>query len=339
MVTDLIPIRTTTRKTGVVRRSPDVAVAAIPLFQRLRETLQAASRFQSNIRQSDARGSRIWKEPPLFFFDSLTRSDSTPPRTTTTRFPWKRTASPHERDPVGAAAWAALPNLLDDALTVLGSSVEARHAARAIPGLREAAQPLVADHPRIRQFADVLAVLDDAVLVVVHPEAQIGVRVLVQGIADVGQFHILLANELLGSPMDGRMAGPRPDPRQVAACQDESAGPDLMAEAWFQLYQAAVLEQPALASNPSPSHPDGFMGVEHWLWPQDTLASIPRVQGERLLILGEPVYPIVWPVARRVPLVRGSLTVLERFTPAQVARWLEARTGRSSPVPEQRRAA
>lgn len=320
VVSDLIPMRMMSRKSRVVAPTPDVAVTAIPLFQQLRDTLFDAGRFLENRAKRAARSSRIWNEPPLFFFQHPQSAAS--PRSRMQPKPQSDHTS-HAYS-AGSAAWSALPDLIDDALSVLASSVTARHAARAVSGLMTVVESLKSDHPRIQQLADVLAVHDDAVLMVAHPAARVGVRVVVHGIADIGQLHILLAAVLRGDPADLRVPGAQPDSHIVAASQDGFIGSDPIVESYFQLYQAAAL-------TPIGTLPQGFAGVQHWLWPQDTLADIPRVQGERILFLGEPVYPMSWSAARRVPLVRGNVTVLERYSPAQITHWLETRTGCSLP--------
>lgn len=333
MVSDLIPMWALTQETRVVSPMPDVAVAAIPLLQQLRDTLLVAGRFREGYRRHAARSSRIWNEPPLFFFQQAQSRASSPESESESESP-PQASSPQERhrDPVGAAAWAALPHLLDDALSVLASSVTARHTARAVTGLVTAAESLQTEHPHIRQLVEVLAVLDDAVLVIVHPEARAGWRVVVSGVTDVGQLQILLAEEWRDHPAPMPLSGSRPSHPTVAACPDPAASSNQTVESHFQLYQSVALTADGTV-------PGGLAGVEHWLWPGDALAAIPRVQGERILLLGEPVYPLSWPAVRRAPLVQGRLTVLERYSPSQVTHWLEARIGRSLPVSRLRQAA
>ena len=127
---------------------------------------------------------------------------------------------------------------VDDLLTVLASSAEVRHTARAVPGLREATQTLAAEHPKAQQIAAILAVPDDEVVRVIHPAARAGFQVLVRGVANVEQFHALLADAVTGDPAHGLLPGARPDPWVLAAYQDAPALDEgLVAFTRFQFFR------------------------------------------------------------------------------------------------------
>src|SRR5437868_915455 len=85
------------------------------------------------------------------------------------------------RPPQAAAAWDSLPDLTDDALTVLSACPLTRRVARAVPGLADAAAGLAADHPRARELVELLALPEDEVFLVVHPAARAGFRVTTRG--------------------------------------------------------------------------------------------------------------------------------------------------------------
>ncbi len=297
---------------------PDVAVAALPLLTRLRDALAAAGRFRDccRARQTRSHAAR-WGTPPLFFFDAPAAG------LPAARFPAAGDAAAvTAADPLAAAAWDALPGLIDDALCVLGASVEARHAGRAVPDLIAAANTLAADHAGARRLADTLAVTDDEVVRVLHPHARAGFRLAVRGVADFEQFAVLLAHAVTGDPTAGRLPGPRPDPRAVAAYQGRPAddADDLVAHARFQFYRPAALR-------PGGTLPTGFAGADHWLWGRQPLSELPRIDGERVVLIGDPVVRSTWDVAPMLPHVAAGVDVLEVMSEAAVGDWLGGRRG------------
>jgi len=66
----------------------------------------------------------------------------------------------------------------------------------------------------------------------------------------------------------------------------------MVAEVRFQLFKPSAVR-------PDGSAPAGFTGSDHWLWPQQPLASVPRIDGERVILLGEPAFRTTWEVERR----------------------------------------
>jgi hypothetical protein len=230
------------------------------------------------------------------------------------------------RDPAAVRGCVELAELADDALTVLAAGADARHAARAVSGLAEAAAGLAADHPKARQIAEVLAVPDDEVVRVIHPAARAGFRVLVRGVADVYQFHVLLADAVTGDPARGLLPGSRPDPRVIAAYRDAPAvGPEPVAVARFQFFRPQALL-------PDGTLPPGFAGSDDWLWGPEPLSAVPRVDGERAVLIAEPTVRASWDAVRRVSWLNGELDVIEVMTAAEVTHWIEARTGRRLPA-------
>jgi hypothetical protein len=298
--------------------APDVAFAALPLFDRLRDALRAAARFRDLCRRTE-RGR--WGVPPLFFFEPDLQLEWDTLRPARDRVPSAVIAGVSRRDPAAARACVELAALADDVLTILAAGPEPRHAARAVPGLAEAATELAADHPKARQIAEALAVPDDEVVRVVHPAARAGFRVLVRGVADVAQFHVLLADAVTGDPARGLLPGARPDPRVVEIYRDAPPdGAELVAVTRFQLFRPQALR-------PDGTLPPGFTGTDDWLWGPEPLTAVPRVDGERTVLIAEPTVRTSWDAARRLPWLNGDLDVIEVLTAAEVTGWLEARTG------------
>jgi hypothetical protein len=300
--------------------APDVPFASIPLFVRLRDTLRAAARFRDRCRAADTR--RRWGVPKLFFFDPDLQLEWQTVRLPADQVPGAVIAAAARRDPADARACVELVELIDDTLTVLAAGAEARHAARAVPGLAEAAAALADDHPKARQVADALAVPDDEVIRVIHPAARAGFRVLVRGVADIYQFHALLADAVTGNSARGLLPGARPDPRVVAAYRDAPAGyPEPVAVSRWQLFRPQALR-------PDGTLPPGFAGSDDWLWGPELLAAVPRLDGERTVLLAEPTVKTSWDAVRKLPWLDGELELVEVMPAAGVADWIAARTGR-----------
>jgi hypothetical protein len=140
-------------------------------------------------------------------------------------------------------------------------------------------------------------------------------------VADLSQFHVLLADAVTGPPARGLLPGKRPDERVAAAYRDGAVDPDAdVATARFQLYRPAALR-------PDGTLPPAFRGADHWLWGHESPADVPAVGGERVVLLGDPPYPRQWPAGRRFPDVRGELDLLGVLAPAAVEGWLHALTG------------
>ncbi|HJZ57352.1 MAG TPA: hypothetical protein VKE74_20455 [Gemmataceae bacterium] len=275
--------------------TPDPAFAALPRLTRLRDALTAP--------RPVSRPSR-WREPAVFFFDSSRQSEYTASR---------EVAHP-EPGPLAERIAAELPALF--------AFVEVRRVARAIPGLREAAA--ATRLPAAKDLAELLAIPDDETVLVLHPQTRTGFRLFVRGVADVAQFHLLMldaAGELLpGSPLPSRFR---------TACAEADpvipAGVPMTAEARFQLFQPSAVQ-------PDGSIPTGFRGCEHWLWGSQPLAALPRVDGERVVLLGEPAFRQTWEVERRFPAMRAEVRLLEVLGAFQVAERLGRLVGQPVPV-------
>jgi hypothetical protein len=269
---------------------PDPGYDAVSWFTHLRDRLAAAIPTRTH---------RAWKEPPVFFFDRRRQAelDATRP------------APPADADPyaeVSAHIRAELPGLF--------ASVEVRRVARAVDGLRRAAEALAPVCPAAKDLTDLLAVPDDEVFLVLDPARRVGFRLAARGLVDVGQFHLLLGDAVAGGVPE----------RFVAACRDANAavpaGVPMVAEARFQLYAPAALRADA-------SLPTTFGGCEHWLWPTAPLAAVPRIDGERVVLLGPPAYLATWDVSRRFPAMPAELRVVEALSPFRVAERLSRLTG------------
>jgi hypothetical protein len=183
---------------------------------------------------------------------------------------------------------AELPHLL--------ASVEVRRVARAVRGLREAAATFVARLPVAKDLADLLAVPDDETVLVLDPARRAGLRVFVRGIADAARFQSLML-DAIADHVASRQSAP------------------------------LLLLRPS-AVRPDGSVPTGFRGSDHWLWPQQPLASLPRIDGERVVLLAEAPFPMDWESEPRFQGMAAELRLIDVLNPFQVAERMGRLAGR-----------
>jgi hypothetical protein len=177
-------------------------------------------------------------------------------------------------------------------LPALLASADVRRVARAV-GLPDAARALAPLCPAAKDLADILAVPDGEVFLALAPADRFGVRLHVRGAADIGQLSALLAPTL---PADS-----------------------------FQLFAPAALR-------PDGTLPAGFAGCAHWLWPTQPLAAVPRIDGERVVLVGPSVVRPAGAAAPRFPALAVECERIESLTAFQTAERLARLGGRPVPV-------
>jgi len=278
-------------------RAHDAAAALIQLRDQLLDSIAA-------------RGPGRWKELPVFFFDRRRQAALNLAR------PCAGNASHPDVD---ASIAALMPDLF--------ASIEVRRVARALEGLRVAAEKLAAECPAARRLADLLAIPEDEAFTVLHPEQRTGFRLLTRGVADIGQFHVLMVDAVTGEPAAGFLPGPPIPARFIAAYRDVNpatpAGVPMVIRARHQLLAPSALLPDATA-------PIGFAGCEHWLWPAMPLSAVPRVDGERVIVLGAPAFDMTWDVMRPFPELGAKVQLLETLSPFRVAERLSRLFGRET---------
>jgi hypothetical protein len=205
----------------------------------------------------------------------------------------RRQAELEAARPAPLDRFAEATALIGAELPVLLASVEVRRTARAI-GLSEVALALAPTCPAARELADLLAVPDDEVFLALAPAERTGTRLHLRGAADVAQLYRLLAPPAPGHPI--------------------------------QLYAPAALRSDGTL-------PTGFAGCEHWLWPTQPLATVPRINGERVVLVGPAVARFAPDIEPRFPTLAVECQVVQTLNVFQVAGVLARLCGRPVPVP------
>lgn len=310
----LLPFPTPGRPIG--GDTADIAFAALPLLRKLSATLTEAGQFLAECRKLEERASRKtsrWGVPSLFFFEKRLQKEWGEIRPVAPAFPEPYSTEVAKRFPVLAAAWTILPDLLADTLTVLYGSRLSRRTARAVVNLQAGADAIAKFLPDCRDLADLLAMPEDETVLAIDPAAMAGVRVRVRGIATIHEFHALLA-DAAGTTF----LGPRPSPAVIAAYRGTSPNQTEppVATARFQFFHPRALR-------PDGTLPPGFTGSGDWLWGPEPLGVIPFVDGERTVLLGEPVAAMAWEAVRRFPFPAERLDVLETVTESDVMAWMQ----------------
>ena len=98
----------------------------------------------------------------------------------------------------------------------------------------------------------------------------------------------------------------------------------MTATARFQLFRPAAVQQDGTL-------PPGFRGSDHWLWGKEPLAAVPRVDGERVVLLGPPAFRLSWGAERRFPAMPADVRVTEVLNPFRVAERLARLSGTAVP--------
>lgn len=93
----------------------------------------------------------------------------------------------------------------------------------------------------------------------------------------------------------------------------------------FQMFKPAALL-------PDGTLPVGLAGCEHWLWPTQALAAVPRVAGERVVLVGPATVRPALDVALRFPEMSVESEVIQTLNPFQVTDVLSRLSGHPVPV-------
>jgi hypothetical protein len=128
--------------------------------------------------------------------------------------------SAREADSI-AFAWFDVGHWVNLMTTVMARR-EFRDAAGLLPDIGYVAAELGDSVPQAHWLSGLSQVLDDEPVVVIDDATHRGFRLTMSGVGDNFQLHTLLADQLIGDPARGLLAGERPAPTWVAAAETAS---------------------------------------------------------------------------------------------------------------------
>ncbi|MBX3185545.1 MAG: hypothetical protein KF819_00965 [Labilithrix sp.] len=229
------------------------------------------------------------------------------------------------KKPADADAWQALASRCLAAVACLTRSRKLRSKEQGSGELAEAVYPLEAAVEEVSFLSQVLAILDDARITVLHPESERGFEVTVRDVSSNLELFVLLTNAIVGDPKKGLIEGQRPDRRAVAALTDPGAAPKKPPAivAAFNLVAWTGLAADGTLPEADPEDP------AHWIWLEGVPADIPAFEGRRVILLQDPADARALAVEASFAALSPEVRVVSKIAPAAVSRML-AKMGKAA---------
>ena len=287
MITDTIPFPTTLPRTSRPQNlpelyRPEVAIAALPLLRRVRDALRLAVRFRDRCRLLESRSHAKRWGVPTLFFFNAAQ-----------QWEWEsvRQAPVNFPEPF--------------AKTVAKSDPIAAQAWAELPDLLDDVLCVLTASVEARHAARATDGLSDAANALAMDHSQTAKLATILAVVD---------DEVIRVIDPETKTGYRVLVRGIANCDQfqtliaQTTADARIAEAQFFRPAAPLL-------------PD-FRGSDQWLWGHQSLRELPRVNGERVVFIGEPTMDTRGDEQRL--LVNGEIEVLEVIGSAVGERQLRA---------------
>jgi hypothetical protein len=229
-----------------------------------------------------------------------------------------------EQMPLQAFQWAALEQMYIAPIALLSRSKTLRQRTLSRQQLKEHIRQMSHDNAGANWLNQMLLVLDDEMLLVLHPEQKKGYRVRIEGIASNFDLHTLLAAALIGDLSEGWLEGKAPDPDVVEALQGRAPAEAPQMTGVFNLVNYTGLQKDLTVSKELDA--DGRWR-SNWIWNEGTPADIIPFEGLRVILLTDPPYTRVWNAQRIFDGMIGRLYVDEILSQEQVQAWLRRLQG------------
>lgn len=202
-------------------------------------------------------------------------------------------------------------------ITMLSRAAKSRKLMRDDVAFRQDIESIAPESSVAGFLHDILNVLDDEEILVLHPGLQKGYWIKISGVSDNFQLHTLLADALIGDPLQGWLPGEKPTPAVVAAARDaaRSEGTTVTATGLFNWISWRGLQSDG-SLDPSQD------SSEHWIWLEGKPADIPAFEGKRVILLAPPSYLRSWSAERRFRDLKPTVEVLKILSPEEVKSWL-----------------
>jgi hypothetical protein len=201
-----------------------------------------------------------------------------------------------ERRPRDAAAWRELPSRALACVSCLTRSRDLRKQVREDHALVGATLPLAEAVDEVGLLLQVLRMIDDEELVVVHADEKRAFRVAIRDVASNVELLALLADALVGDPAKGLLKGKRP-PKPVHTALGKGKG---------------VSVKTAFTFDTTP-HGDLVDGVP---------ADFPERNGQRVVVLHDLKKPRAVAVDPSFVGLAPEVRLMRTLPSAEVDRWL-----------------
>ncbi len=226
-----------------------------------------------------------------------------------------------EKMPREYAAWRSLKSRALVAIACLSASPKLRlRLQKTRAELIEAMAPLEHDVEPLLFLRQLMRVLPDQTMLIIHPEQRRGLRVVVKEVTTNMELMVLLHAAVLGDPKKGFIDGRRPNQKAIKALeyrQNAPASPVEVTVPFFWSSWRALRPDGTLpdANDQRPTNGVGFEGVPLEILP---------FKGERVLLLTKPIMPRTMYVEGSFEALAPSVTVKEKLSRAEVDRLLVA---------------
>lgn len=226
-----------------------------------------------------------------------------------------------EKMPREYQAWRSLKSRALVAIACLSHSAKLRVAMQKTrTDLIGAIERLEDDVEQLLFLRQLMRVIPDQTMLVIHPEQRRGLRVVVKEITTNIELMVLLHAAVLGDPKKGFIAGPRPNPKAVEVLLDPEHGSDKPVEVTLPFFWSSWR-----ALRPDGTLPDASdQRKTNWVWFEDVPLQILPFRGERVILLCEPIMPREMSVEGSFEALEPSVTVKEKLSRAEVDRLLLA---------------
>jgi hypothetical protein len=224
-------------------------------------------------------------------------------------------------------AWMGLPAVAATLLKIVCLDKAARLTARAHRGLPAALAAGAAADPSVHELSEVLELVEECGLLLLHPGQRRGFRITVENIRNNFQLFTLLQGELPlhGLEGEGAVAG-----RCLADPLAALARGEVSLEAFCDEHGSGCRGQAAWGYYPwTALQPDGSIAVAeedgHDIPGLDKPDAIVPLEGNRVVLLGIPTSAQTWEAAWVTPVHRAFrpvLRVTQDLGAAEVSSWL-----------------
>jgi hypothetical protein len=190
-----------------------------------------------------------------------------------------------KKNPKGAQAWEALGSRCLAAVACLSRSSKLRKKEQASGAIVEATRGLDELVEEVTFLAQIIKVIDDVPLLVIHPESRRGFRLVMNDCATNLEMYVLLMDAIVGDPDKGFLKGPRPDARSVRMLKDPDHAPKTTPTVKVPWHTVAWTGLGADGALPAtvPDQP------ENWVWLEGVPSDIPLFEGERVILFQKPL--------------------------------------------------